>query len=47
MLVSLVLVNGQAVVVADGWFLAPPVGLSFDDQFVGGGDEAVDRRLGE
>jgi hypothetical protein len=38
----LVFVNGHAVGVADGWFLAAPVGLSFDDEFVGGGGEPVD-----
>src|SRR5215510_8702748 len=47
MVVSVLLVNGHAGPVADGWFLAAPVGLSFDDQFVGGGDEAVDGGLGE
>ena len=45
MVVSVLLVNGRAV--GDGWFLAAPVGLSFDDEFVGGGDEAVDGGLGE
>ena len=47
MVVSVVLVNGNAMVVADGGFLAAPVGLAFDDQFVGGGDEPVDGGLGE
>jgi len=43
MVVSFLVVNGHA----DGWFLAAPVGLAFDDEFVGGGDEAVDGGLGE
>src|SRR6516162_2309979 len=47
MVVSVVVVNGQAAVVADGGFLAAPVGLSVDDEFVGGGDEPVDGGLGE
>jgi hypothetical protein len=34
-------------VVVDGWFLALPVGRSFDDEFVGGGDEPVDGGLGQ
>ncbi len=46
MVVSVLLVNGHAVVVADGGFLAAPVGLAFDDEFVGGGGEAVDGGLG-
>ena len=43
MVVSFLVVNG----LADYWFLAAPVGLAFDDQFVGGGGEAVDGGLGE
>jgi hypothetical protein len=39
MVFSLLVVNGHA---GDGWFLAAPVGLSFDDEFVGGGGEPVD-----
>ena len=31
MMVSVLLVNGHAGVVADGWFLAAPVGLAFDE----------------
>ena len=27
--------------VVDGWLLAAPTGLSFDDRFVGGGDESA------
>jgi len=45
--VSFLVVNGQAAGVVDGWFLAAAVGLSFDDEFVGGGDQAVDGGLGE
>jgi hypothetical protein len=45
MLVSFLLVSGSGAA-GDGWFLAAPVGLAFDDEFVGGGDEAVDRGLG-
>ena len=45
--VSSLFVNGHAAGVVDGWFLAAAVGLSFDDEFVGGGDEAVDGGLGE
>src|SRR6266567_2833687 len=44
MVVFFLVVNGHA---GDGWFLAPPVGLAFDDQLVGGGDEPVDGGLGE
>jgi hypothetical protein len=42
-------VNGHAGVVAvvNGWLLAAPVGLAFDDQLVCGGDEPVDGGLGE
>src|SRR5512132_4345488 len=47
MVVSFVFVNGHASGVVDGWFLAAPVGLAFDDEFVGGGDEPVDGGLGE
>jgi hypothetical protein len=47
MVVSVLWVNGHASDVVDGWFLAAPVGLAFDDEFVGGGDEAVDGGLGE
>ena len=47
MVVSFLVVNGLAGGVVDGWFLAAPVGLSFDDQFVGGGGEPVDGGLGE
>src|SRR5215469_17174339 len=47
MVVSVLLVNGHAGSVADGRFLAATVGLSFDDEFVGGGDEPVDGGLGE
>ena len=47
MVVSFLVVNGFAAGVVDGWFLAAPVGLAFDDQLVGGGDEAVDGGLGE
>jgi hypothetical protein len=31
----------------DGWFLPAPVGLAVEDEFVGGGLEPVDGRLGE
>lgn len=31
----------------DDWFLAVAIGLSFQHQFVGGGLEPVDGRLGE
>ena len=37
----------HAAGMADGWFLAAPVSLSFDDGFAGGGDEPVDGGLGE
>jgi len=47
MVVSFVFVNGHAAGGVDGWFLAAPVGLSFDDEFVGGGGEPVDGGLGE
>src|SRR6516225_2344465 len=40
-------VNGLAGGGADDWFLAAPVGLAFDDEFVGGGGEPVDGGLGE
>src|SRR2546430_17685170 len=46
MVVSFLVVNGHAGGV-DGWFLAAPVGLAFDDELVGGGGEAVDGGLGE
>jgi hypothetical protein len=46
MVVFFLVVNGHAAGVVDGWFLAA-VGLSFDDEFVGGGDEPVDGGLGE
>ena len=38
MVVSVGVVNGHAGVVSvvDGWFLAAPVGLAFDEEFVGG-----------
>ena len=38
MVISVLAVNGHAGVVSvfDGWFLAAPVGLAFDDEFVGG-----------
>ena len=38
MVVSVGVVNGHAGVmsVVDGWFLAAPVGLAFDEEFVGG-----------
>src|SRR5712691_4689817 len=44
---SFLLVNGHAgvVPVVDGWFLAAPVGLSSDDEFVGGAGEPVDGGL--
>src|SRR5262252_1505656 len=47
MVVSFLVVNGHAGGVVDGWFLAAPVGLAFDDQFVGGGGEPVDGGLGQ
>src|SRR5512135_3869947 len=49
MVFSLLVVNGHACSVAggDGWFLAAPVGLAFDDEFVGGGGEPVDGGLGQ
>src|SRR5438045_4231591 len=47
MVVSFLFVNGGAGGAVDGWFLAAPAGLAFDDQFVGGGGEPVDRGLGE
>ena len=47
MVVSFVFVNGHAAGVVDGWFLAAPVGLSFDEEFVGGGGKPVDGGLGE
>jgi hypothetical protein len=46
MVVSFLVVNGLACAGFDGWFLAAPVGLSFDDELVGGGDEPVDGGLG-
>ena len=45
--VSSLFVNGHAAGVVDGWFLAAAVGLSFDDEFVGGGGKPVDGGLGE
>src|SRR6516162_180297 len=47
MVVFFLVVNGLAVVVVDGGFLLPPVGLAVDDEFVGGGDEPVDGGLGQ
>ena len=46
-MVSFLVVNSRASGAVDGWFLAAPVGLVFDDQFVGGGGEPVDGGLGE
>jgi hypothetical protein len=46
--VSFLVVNGHVGGAAvDRWFLALPVGRSFDDELVGGGDERVDGGLGE
>lgn len=49
MVVSFLVVNGLACAGPDGWFLAAPAGLSFDDDLVGGGGEPVGRlsRLAE
>ena len=47
MVVFFLFVNGHAAGVVDGWFLAAPVGLSFDDEFVGGGGKPVDGGLGK
>ena len=47
MVVSFLVVNGHVVWAADDGLLAVPVGLAFDDEFVGGGGEAVDGGLGE
>jgi hypothetical protein len=46
--VSFLLVNGhRGGAAVECWFLALPVGGSFGDEFVGGGDEPVDGGLGE
>ena len=48
MVFSVLVVNGHAGgAVAEGWFLAAPVGLAFDDELVGGGGEPVDGGLGQ
>jgi periplasmic divalent cation tolerance protein len=47
MLVFFLVVDGHAGGVVDGWILAAPVGIAFDDQFVGGGGEPVNGGLGE
>src|SRR5947199_10381564 len=48
MVFSLLVVNGLAAGVAgDGWFLAAPIGLAFDDEFVCGGGEPVHGGLGQ
>src|SRR6185437_3653968 len=47
MVVSFLAVNRCGAGFGDGWFLAVPVGRAFDDEFVGGGGEAVDCGLGQ
>ncbi len=47
MVVSFLVVNGRACGAADGWFLAAPVGLAFDDQLVCGGGEPAGGGLRE